>query len=170
MPHREGLLVLFVYLNDFIAALKGLKGEKYRIEKVYTPIRLPEVEEIMAAGPSPARLVTLLGGILGGLATLGLAVYSHLSFNLITGGKPVLPWIPWVIVFFEGTVLGAVFAAVASWILMARLPRLRPDPGYDPRFSGDRFGILVSFESGEEGKIKVLLSEAGAEEVRHLTW
>jgi hypothetical protein len=170
MSPKEGLLARFVYLDDFLGALSGLKKGRRRIENVYTPFMIPEVQEIMAPSPSPARLFTFAGGVLGGLGVLGLAIYSHLSFNLITSGKPVLPWIPWVVVCFEGTILGAVLAAVASWIFLGRLPRVRPVAGYDPSFSADRFGILVACTPEDEGRIKEFLAEAGAEEVRHLTW
>jgi len=120
--------------------------------------------------PSIVRIITLLGGILGGISLVGLGVYAHLSFKLITGGKPILPAVPWVIVLFEGTVLAAAISSVIAWIVIGRLPRIhypkRAVRRYDPRFSEDRFGIFVSCTETQSGPIKKILQEAGAEEVR----
>ncbi len=81
----------------------------------------------------------------------------------------MLPAVPWVIVLFEGTVLLAAISSVIAWIVMGGLPRIRyksgQSAGYDPRFSEDRFGILVSCTDGarpDHGNPQ----EAGAEEVR----
>jgi hypothetical protein len=168
LSNNEGILASFVYVDDFLSALRSLKDANHRIETVFSPLRLPEVQEIIGAKPSGVRSITLLGAILGGLGTVSLAVYSHLSFSLITSGKPVLPWTPWVIVCFEGAILGAVISSVLAWILKGRLPRLSASKGYDPRFSQDRFGILVACTGVEEENVKTLLTEAGAVEVRHV--
>jgi hypothetical protein len=170
VAHNEGVLAVFIYIDDFLSALRGLKAGAHRIETVYSPLHLPEVEEILGKKPSSTRLITLIGGIAGGLGIVALAVYAHLSFSLITGGKPVLPWTPWVVVCFEGTILGAVLSSVIAWILKGHLPRFRTAAGYDPGFSQDRFGVLVTCAPGEQEQIKKLLEQAGAGEVRHVTW
>jgi len=169
MQSEQTVLAIFVYVDDLLTALKKLKEKNCDIRTVFSPLRLREVQDILGAKPSIVRLITLLGGILGGLGFVGLAVYAHLSFKLITGGKPVLPWIAWVIVCFEGTILLAVSFSVMAWILKGQLPRLRPSAGYDPRFSDDRFGILVAAPIGEREEIMQLLRDAGAEEVRDAT-
>ena len=168
MADSQGILGLFAYADDFLSALRSLKTGNHRIETVFSPLHLPEVQEIMETRPSRVRLIALLGGIFGGLGTVALAVYAHISFHLITGGKPVLPWTPWVIVCFEGTILGAVISSVLAWILKGRLPRLGNEKGYDPRFSQDRFGILVACSPGEEESVTALLTKTGAEEVRRV--
>jgi len=80
-----------------------------------------------------------------------------------------LPPIPFVVPFFEGTILLAVIFAVVSWVLKGRLPRVHLPSAYDRRFSEDRFGILVSYTNGQRDIIQRLLEEAGAEEVRDVT-
>ena len=170
MADKAGLVASFQYVDDFLSALRALKAGAHRIETVFSPLRLPEVQEMLETGPSPVRLITLLGGIVGGLSVVGLAVYAHLSFSLITSGKPVLPWVLWVVVCFEGTILGAVISSVLAWILSGRLPRTHPVAGYDERFSQDRFGILVACAGGEEEQVERLFKDAGAGEVRRVAW
>ena len=168
--NKQGLLAVFTYVDDFLSALRSLKNENHKIENVFSPLRLPEIQEIMGPKPSGVRFITLLGAAFGGLGTVSLAVYAHLSFNLITSGKPVLPWTPWVIVCFEGAILGAVIFSVLAWILKGHLPRLSTSKGYDPSFSQDRFGILVACSGTEEENIRILLAESGAGEVRRVDW
>jgi len=166
MAHDPALLGIFPYLDDLLSALRQVKKEGFKIFTVFSPIHFSEIQEILGHKPSKVRYFCLAGGILGGMSLVGLAVYAHLSFRLVTGGKPVLPWIPFVVVFFEGTVLLAVIFAVAAWILKGRLPRVRLNPAYDPRFSEDRFGILVGYRGEEREAILNLLRNAGAEEIR----
>ena len=166
MAHDPALLGIFPYLDDLLGALRQVKKKGFKTLTVFSPIHFSEIQEILGQKPSTVRYLCLAGGILGGVSLVGLAVYAHLSFRLVTGGKPVLPWIPFVVVFFEGTILLAVIFAVAAWILKGRLPRVRLSPAYDPRFSEDRFGILVGYQGEQREVIMKLLAEAGAEEIR----
>jgi hypothetical protein len=166
MAHDSALLGIFPYLDDLLAALRQAKKEGFKILTVFSPIHFSEIQEILGHKPSMVRYLCLAGGILGGVSLVSLAVYAHLSFRLVTSGKPILAWVPFVIVFFEGTVLLAVIFAVAAWILKGRLPRVRLHAAYDPRFSEDRFGILVGYQEEEREAIRELLMEAGAEEIR----
>jgi hypothetical protein len=168
MGRDSGLLGIFPYLDDLLTALRNLKENGSNIRTVFSPIHFSEIQEVIGHKPSIVRYFTLAGGILGGLSLVSLAVYAHLSFRLITGGKPILAWIPFVVVFFEGTVLLAVIFTVVAWILNGRLPRVGLSGAYDPRFSVDRFGILVACPDGKRDTIFKILKDAGAEEVRDI--
>jgi hypothetical protein len=170
VSRSEGVLAHFIYVDDFLLALRALKTGGHQIETTFSPIPVHEVEEILGRKSGRIPLITLLGGVSGGLGVLALAVYAHLSFNFITGGKPVLAWVPWVVVAFEGAILGAVLSSVVAWVLRGRLPRLRTAAGYDPCFSGDCFGVLVTCTPDKEEEMERLLRERGAGEVRHVAW
>ncbi len=173
MSNEQGVLGIFAYVDDLLSGLKRLKEKNFEIRSVFSPLRLRAIQEILGTKPSIVRPITLIGGILGGTSLVGLAIYAHLSFKLVTSGKPILPAVPWVIVLFEGTVLLAAIFSVIAWIIKGGLPRIRyrqgQSAGYDPRFSEDRFGILVSCTNGERDQIIKILQEAGAEEVRDVT-
>jgi molybdopterin-containing oxidoreductase family membrane subunit len=170
MQAKYGLLAIFMYVDDLFAVLTTLQARAAHIEAVYSPFRLREIEEILQKKPSIVRLLTLLGGILGGTGLVALAVYAHMSYRLITSGKPIFPAIPWVIVLFEGIILVSVVFSVCGWILKGRLPRLHLSANYDTRFSGDRFGVLITCMDTEREEMKKFLEEAGAEEVRDVRW
>ena len=170
MRGKEGLLAVFMYVDDLFAVLQTLKERAIRIETVYSPLRLPEINEILDKKPSIVRLITLIGGILGGVSLVALAVYAHLSFRLITSGKPVFPRVPWVIVAFEGVILLAVIFSVCAWILKGHLPRAHTAPAYDRRFSEDRFGVVVLCTDAQRKEVRAFLESSGAEEVRDVSW
>jgi hypothetical protein len=169
MAHDPAVLAIFPYLDDLLAALRKLKGAEAKILTVFSPFHFSEIQQIVGHKPSTVRYLTLAGGILGGTSLVGLAVYAHLSFKLITSGKPVIPPIPFVVPFFEGTVLLAVIFTVCSWVLKGRLPRFQLPAAYDTRFSEDRFGILVACPDGQRDSILKLLQDVGAEEVRDVS-
>jgi hypothetical protein len=166
----EGVLAHFIYIDDFLLALRALKAGGYQIETTFSPIAVDEVEEILGRKSGRIPLITLLGAMSGGLAVTVLAVYAHLSFNFITGGKPVLAWVPWIVVAFEGAILGAVLSSVVAWVLKGRLPRLRTAAGYDRGFSQDCFGVLVTCSLSQREEIDRLMRQRGAGEVRYVKW
>jgi hypothetical protein len=162
----RALLGIFSHTDDVIAAVRRVTAGGHAPETVFSPVPLPEVGEVTGAGTSIVRIIVLCGAAAGGLGLIGMAAYAHLSFSLITGGKPVLPWVAWVIVCFEGVILGGVISATVAWVFKGRLPRLRLPEGYDNAFSRDRFGVLVACEPEEVESMRMLFTEEGAEEVR----
>ncbi len=165
MANKKGVLGIFPYLDDLLAALEALKKDGWKVHTVFSPVPRPEIQEALGIKPSPVRYFTLIGGITGSITGFSLACYSNLKWSLITSGKPVLAWIPFVVIGFEFTILFGVLATIVGWLLQARLPRFRFPSHYDPRFSEDRFGILVFGEGGEVAVIKELYCKAGAESV-----
>jgi molybdopterin-containing oxidoreductase family membrane subunit len=71
-----------------------------------------------------------------------------------------------VVIAFELTILFGGLSTVLGMVLLGRLPRFRPSPAYDPRFSNDRFGVAVRCAPGRGGSVCEILRGAGAEEVR----
>jgi molybdopterin-containing oxidoreductase family membrane subunit len=163
------LVAVFPDVDEFLSCLKTLKEEKYAIARAFSPVRLPEMQDLLTPKPSFTRTFTLIGGIIGASGLVGLATYAHLSFRLIVWGKPILAWVPWVVVAFEGAILFGSLLAFVSWVFKAGLPRSYIDPGYDAAFSGHKFGVLVSAAGDSVEKLERLLKERGAEEVRRVT-
>ncbi len=160
---------VFPFLDDLRTCLARVEKAHFRIEDVYSPAPSHEIQEALRTGPSPIRYFTLFGGGLGALLGLALAAYAHAQWNLITGGKPVLAWIPFFVIAFECCILVSVLSTLVGLSIMTRLPRLRLSDAYDPRFSQDRFGIVVSCGEGEQETVSRMLKEAGAEEIREVS-
>ena len=168
MQNDGALLATFLHVDTFLACLKKLKDEKHRIIEAFSPVRLPEMQEILTPKPSLTRMFTLAGGIIGATGIVSLAIYAHVSFRLIVYGKPVIAWVPWVLVAFEGMVLFASLFAFVAWVFKAGLPQASIDPGYSAALSGHTFGILVSSADTDTRQLEEFLRKNGAAEVSHV--
>jgi molybdopterin-containing oxidoreductase family membrane subunit len=150
------------------AAIGALRREGLVDLEVRAPVPHPAVEAALAGPASPVRRYTLAGGLLGCASGFALTSWTALQWGLIIGGKPVVALVPFVVIAFELTILFAALATLAGVLVHARLPRLRADAAHDPRFSGDRFGLLVRCGPDRLAAAEGALRRAGAEEVRHV--
>jgi hypothetical protein len=166
MP-KLALMGIFAYLDDLVQALEVLKRANLDFT-VFSPIPRHEIREAVPMKPSPVRFFTLFGGVFGIISGLALAVFTVLQWKFIVSGKPVVPWVPFVIVAFEFCILLGVLITLAGLLINIRLPQLHLPPYYDPRFSVDRFGVLVSCTEVTQGEVSKILTEAGAEEIHEV--
>lgn len=155
---------VFAYVDDLLAALESLKKGGLDFT-VFTPTPLHQIKEAAGFKWSPVGYFTLFGAIFGILCGLSLAVFTVLQWKFIVSGKPIVPWIPFVIIAFEFIILFGVIFTLTGLLITARLPGRRLPSYYNPRFSNDRFGILVRFPDAGKENIAKLLKESGAEEV-----
>jgi hypothetical protein len=160
---------IFSYPDDLLAALSAAKQAQLTVNTVFSPVPNHEVQEALGLKDSPVRYATLFGGIAGIVSGVGLAIYAHLSFNLITSGKPVLAWIPFCVVAFEFCILIGFLTALVTMLIANRMPRFRMPKYYDQRFSRDRFGLLLSCAEGQRKQAAGLLKDSGAEEVHDVS-
>ena len=89
-----------------------------------------------------------------------------LNWPLITGGKPIISIPPLVVIGFTVAMLLGAMGGLTGFLSLARLPSLSRPALYDPRFSEDRFGVLVTCESGQAESVRACLRGAGAEELK----
>jgi hypothetical protein len=162
---QHTVMGIFSYGDSLLAALRAAGQAQLTVARVFSPVPHHGIQQALGAKTSPVRFATLLGGIAGILFGLGLAVYAHLRWHLITSGKPVLAWIPFCVVAFEFCILIGFLAALVTMLAASRMPRIRLPACYDPRFSRDRFGLLLSCAEGRREQAAQILKDSGAEEV-----
>jgi hypothetical protein len=164
----ETIVGVFAHVDTTVRALEELRAKGYRDLRVYTPVPVHEIEEVLERDRpvSRVRLFTLIGGLTGTVSGFLLTIWSAMRWGLTTGGKPVVSVPPFVVIAFELTILFGGVATLIGLVVLARLPRLRPSPAFDPRFTNDRFGIAVHCAPGRSGSVREILRTAGAEDVR----
>jgi hypothetical protein len=133
---------------------------------VFSPVPSHELEHALHAGESPVRMFTLVGGLTGAATGFALPTWASLDWPLVTGGKPIISLPAWVIIGFELTILFGALSTIAGLFINARLPQRRVMQVYDPRFSSDRFGVLVTPPSGKEAQVRSIMQENGAADIR----
>ncbi|NIQ37548.1 MAG: DUF3341 domain-containing protein [Proteobacteria bacterium] len=168
MTGQRTLIGIFSSLDDMLHAIEAAKRARVKVDTVYSPTPCHELAEILDAKPSPVRFFTLMGGIMGLALGMSLAVYTALQWEFIVGGRPVVAWIPFMIVGFEFTILLGIGGNLIGMLMKSRIPRTKLPDHYDPRFTKDRFGVSIECPVGEAPRVSQLLKEAGAEEVHEV--
>ncbi len=168
---QSGMVGVFAYVDVTAEALRRLREQGWQAVHVYLPVPRHEIlEEVGPRAESPVRVFSLVGGVAGTVAGFALASYCGIKMHsyqgLLVGGKPPIAIPAYVVIGFELTVLLGALATAVGFLLNARLPRWKKAPGYDARFTEDRFGIFVPCERAHRGEVKKLLVAVGAEEVR----
>lgn len=141
---------------------RGFPGESLA---VMSSIPYPEGAFATGHRRSPVMFFSAVGAVAG--VTLGLlfAAGTALLYPLPTGGKPVLAWPSIGVIVYEFTMLSAILLTVLGFLLLARLPRRRPE-GYDRRVGDGYIAVAVPCRSEQRAAIaEQTLSAAGAEEV-----
>ena len=162
------VLGVFAHVDTTVAAIRQLRARGFGDMTVYSPVPVEEIEdEVESVRPlSRVRLFSLVGALSGFGTAVFLTIWTSLKWGLITGGKHPVSIPPFVVIMFELTILFTGLATLLSILVLGRLPRLKPSPTYDPRFTLDRFGVAVACAPGQADAVQTVLREAGAEEVR----
>jgi hypothetical protein len=161
-----GVLAAFEHIDAACDAIQALRAQGRKNFTVYSAAPSHELEEALGIETSPVRLFTLIGGITGVCAGLGMTYWMSLDWPLLVGGKPIATVPPYVVFMFELMVLLGSLATVAGLIILAALKPTR-GMAYDPKFSDDQIGIFVPCGGAEATKVERMFREAGSVEVRH---
>jgi len=165
MPPEPGLLASFAAPAGAASAVRNLRASGFHDVRVAMPAPFPEVVAAIGKPRSRIDFITLPGALVGLFCGIALTVGTSLAWSLITGGKPIVSWPPFIIVIFEVTVLigsltNLIAVSVGSW--HGGRPRVFPE---NRLFSGDRIGVFVV---SLDERAKDILLASGAEEVSHV--
>ncbi|MGH8177529.1 MAG: DUF3341 domain-containing protein [Steroidobacter sp.] len=159
---------LFGDPHGALAAAAKLKGAGFATPAVLSPIPLEGADEVLGAKKSVIKRFTFFGAILGGLSGFALAAGTAVLYLHPTGGRPIIPFPPFLIIAYEMTILFGILATVIGFFISARLPAIR-DRAYAPEAAVDRFAVTVSCDDDERAeRAAAILRDAGAEEVRNV--
>lgn len=133
----------------------------WTVHGVHSPFPSRALAEAMHVKKSRVGWFTLAGGIIGFFTGFALAAFTALRWKLIVSGKPIVALVPFVIVGFEFTILFAILGNLMGFLTQARLPRLANLACYDPRCSGEHFGILASSSATDKDHLCAFFTERG---------
>jgi Protein of unknown function (DUF3341) len=130
-----GVMGEFSTPEDLLAATKKAREAGYKHVEAYTPFPVEGLSEAVGFRWTAVPLITLIGGIGGGLTGFGLQYWvAAISYPLNIGGRPYNSWPAFIPVTFELTVLGASIFAVFGMLALNKLPQ-----PYHPVFNVERF-------------------------------
>lgn len=146
-PHTYGLVGEFETADQLIHAAEKAREAGYRHMDAYAPFPVEGLSEAMGLRRNGVPIITLIGGLLGGLGGFGFEYWVNvISYPLNIGGRPLNSWPAFIPVTFELTVLGASLAAVFGMLALNKLPQPHHALFNVERFkhaSTDRFFLCI---------------------------
>ncbi len=164
----HSVIGFFADYGALLEAVKGAQAGRCGELRTISPVPLPEINELLGGKPSPVRRFTLAGGLTGFVVGWVLTIGSVYHYPLIVGGKPLISLTPFAVIAYICTILFGALFTVTGMLLNARLPRIQVGRGYDPRLTGNRFGLQVICNQQEVEAIRQKMLDYGAEEVKYV--
>jgi Protein of unknown function (DUF3341) len=138
--HLYGVMGEFETAKHFLHAVAKVRDAGYRNMDAYAPFPLEGLSEAMGLRRSWVPLVTLMGGLGGGLTGFGFQYWVNVfAYPMNIAGRPLNSWPAFIPVTFELTILGASIFAVLGMLAMNKLPH-----PYHPVFNVARFAARAS--------------------------
>src|SRR5689334_24988330 len=120
-----GVLAEFRTADALLDAVRAAREAGYDDIEAYAPFPVEGLPEAVGMRRNAVPAATLIGGIVGGVATYFMQWYSAvLSYPINVGGRPLHSWPSFIPATFEITILGAALAAVGTMLFCNGLPRL----------------------------------------------
>jgi len=145
--HIYGVMAEFDTPEKLIHATERARAEGYRRMDAYTPFPVEGLSEAMGLKRNMVPLITLIGGLFGGLSAFFFQWWANvLSYPEDIGGRPLNSWPAFIPVTFELTVLGAALSCVFGMLALNHLPQPHHPVFNVKRFvhaSADRFYLCV---------------------------
>ncbi len=150
-----------------VAAIEEAQRTGFAKPRVFLPFPSEKISEALALPTSWVRLWVLIGGIFGCASGFALAIGLSAEYPHRTAGMPIVSIPPFVIIALELTVLFGTLFGLTGFLLLGRFPRTEEAGGYDPRFTDDRFGVVLECARADRARAEQVLQQAGAVEVRN---
>jgi hypothetical protein len=164
MKGTKAVVGVFSYMDDALRAVQGAQHEKLDF-RVYSPVPRHEIDHVASPERSSVRMFTTVGASIGIVFGFALAILCSLDWPLRVSAKDIISIPGFVVIGYECTILfGAIFTLVGL-LHFCRIPDVLRKVGYDPRFTEDKFGVVIGCDSEAVDLASSVLKKNGAEEV-----
>ncbi len=130
-----GCMAEFDSAERLLDAVSAVRRLGYTRLEAYSPFAVEGLAEALGPMRNRVPLLTLAGGLFGGIGMLALEYYSAvIDYPIDVGGRPTASWPAFIPSALEMAVLWAALFGVIAMIAGNGLPRL-----YHPVFNVERF-------------------------------
>ncbi len=145
---------LFALFRD-VSTVAGVVGRLHDLgisdDDIVIMSNIPYTPKMLGLSSKPGKIggFALIGAVLGVATAIFLTAGIFLLYPLIQGGQPLIPIPPSIIVTFEVTMLGTMWATFLGLLVINRFP-VFGRPAYDVRVSEGEIGVVVQGEFHSE--------------------
>lgn len=164
MKGNKAVTGVFGFLDDTLKCLERIKqrGLDFR---AYSPFGCPEMDQAADPARSNVRMFTMCAAIFGCCFGFGLAILCSMDWPMRVSAKDVVSVPAFVVIGYECTILIGGLFTLLGLLHFCRIPDILRKVGYHPKFSDDKFGLVVGCGHDEVEEVKKTLLACGAEEV-----
>jgi len=150
-----------------LEALKKMKAEGVRIYDVYSPFPLHGIEPYLDIKRSRLTTAAFIYGLTGFFAGIAMMFFMFgIDWPMNIGGKPSVPWIDFVPITFELTVLFAAHGIVITFFIVAQYWPGKKAKLFDINQTDDVFVVVIDKdELDDEQDVREIMNENGAFEI-----
>lgn len=150
-----------------LKAVKAIRRAGVKIHDVLTPYPVHGLDGALGLKETRLHTVGFIAGALGGMSMLAFIIWINVvDYPINFGGKPFLSLPSYVPITFEVTVLSASVIMVIAFFARCGFSLIKEPMIFDERTTDDKFAMIFSENEVEAGKVKELLKENGAIEVK----
>ncbi len=164
MTATKAVVGVFTYFDDTMKAIEVAKSGNFEF-RVYSPFSSHHLEDAAMPGKSPVRKFTAAGATVGLISGFTLAIWCSMDWPMRVSAKDVASIPGFVVIGYECTILFGAICTLLALLHFCRLPDILRKVGYDPRFSDDKFGVVIGCTTEDADKVSSELRKAGADEV-----
>jgi Protein of unknown function (DUF3341) len=135
--HTYGVLGEFDTEHQVVHAARAAREAGWEKVEAYSPFPVEALSEALGLKRNAVPLITLIGGLCGGLGGFFFQYWVNLyAYPINIAGRPPNSWPAFIPVTFECTILGAALSAVLGMLALNGLPM-----PYHPVFNVPRFAL-----------------------------
>lgn len=162
---KKHILGVFAGEEPLVTAFRKFKEEKVEISDIFTPF---PIHDILVHHGRKTRIVTVswFYGFFAAVAVLAFLYYTAvIDWPLNYGGKPSSAFPSFIVITIILTIFSVTILSLATFSARARIWPNVGKPIYHDGATDDKFVIMFEKDQVDEGKVKQLLNELGAEEI-----
>jgi hypothetical protein len=164
MAGTKVIVGVFTYMDDAIKAIKRAQRENLDY-RVYSPVPNHELDDLVTPYKSPVRFVTGTGAVTGLVFGFALAIWTSMDYPMRVSAKDIVSIPGFVVIGYECTILFGGIATLLALLTFCRIPFYFRSIGFDPRFTQDKFGVVIGCPEDRVVEMKAAFEAAGADEV-----
>ena len=151
---------------DMVSTIHALKGAGFADLEVYSPVPDHHIQDAIGKPKSPLSRFTLTGSLIGVTFAYFMQIWCAYNWPLVIGGKPFASIPAYTIIGFELNILLGGLFTVLSLMFFGMWRTRKGHEAYQPGFSGDLFGCVVSCHGDQVARAQETLKRGGCTEVR----